>query len=373
MRYPSIDILRTFAIFIMVLVHFGENLSGFHSPLTGFGAPLFAFLSGVSYRLWANGQAARGKSPEEVSKVSVRRGLFVFGVGFAFNVLVWLPEDTFNWDVLTFVGTALLLLNFARRVPLPACVLLAVFAALASPLLQSMADYAAYWENGYFECDLTLSDVLIGFLVTGYFPIFPWIAFSLAGFAVSAALFGEGVEGATGRVAMDGAAEQKATVWPTVLVGTALIVAALGTLGLRTRLPAVAAEKLLRGWTMFPPTLEYVACTLGIALILLGVGHRYVDCNPRALLLSGPLDVAKTFSRHSFTIYVLHHFVHLWPLWLYGVATGNEPTEFWMKAMPIAGSIPLALVFLAACYGILRWLGPERTYGIESWMRWLCD
>ena len=60
MRYSSIDILRTFAIFVMVLVHFGENLSGYTSPFTGFGAPLFAFLSGVSYRLWMIGQESRG-------------------------------------------------------------------------------------------------------------------------------------------------------------------------------------------------------------------------------------------------------------------------------------------------------------------------
>lgn len=373
MRYPSIDILRTFAIFVMVLVHFGENLSGFHSPLTGFGAPLFAFLSGASYRLWANGQAARGKSPEEISKVSVRRGLFVFGVGFAFNILVWLPEDTFNWDVLTFVGAALLLLNFARRIPLPVCVLLAVFAVLASPLLQSMADYGAYWENTYFECDLTLSDVLIGFLVTGYFPIFPWIAFSLAGLVTSAVLFGEDRVPATGKVAKGDIGGPNASAWPTVLLGVALIGVALGGLAVRSRLPAVVAEKLLGGWSMFPPTLEYVTCTLGICLALLGLGHRYVDCNPRALRHVGPLDIAKTFSRYSFTIYVLHHFAHLWPLWLYGIATGNEPTEFWMKAMPMTVSIPLALVFLVICYWILRRLGPDRTYGIESWMRWLCD
>ena len=118
MRFASIDVLRTFAIFVMVLVHFGENLSGYVSPLTGFGAPLFAFLSAVSYYLWVQGQISRGKSQEEISKVSVRRGLFVIGIGFLFNIFVWLPEDTFNWDVLTFVGTALILLDGFRRVPL---------------------------------------------------------------------------------------------------------------------------------------------------------------------------------------------------------------------------------------------------------------
>ena len=130
MRYSSIDVLRTFAIFVMVLVHFGENLSGYNSPISGFGAPLFTLLSGVSYRLWVLGQTARGVSELEISKVSIRRGLFVFGLGFAFNLLVWLPKDIFNWDVLTFIGAALLLLNVARRIPLSISVLAAVLVGL---------------------------------------------------------------------------------------------------------------------------------------------------------------------------------------------------------------------------------------------------
>lgn len=362
MRFPSIDILRTFAIFVMVLVHFGENLSGFTSPFTGFGAPLFAFLSGVSYCLWVQGQTARGTSEEDISKVSIRRGLFVIGIGFAFNILVWLPEDTFNWDVLTFVGTALILLNGFRRLPLPIVVLAAVMALLVSPLLRGQADYAAYWENGYFECDLTLPDLLIGFLCTGYFPVFPWIAFSLSGYVGAATLF-----------AVTDSDEPLPSLWKLVLLGAALIAISLLARLSRPYLPALLANNYLGGWTMFPPTIEYVLGTLGMTLMLLGLTHRFIDHNPRALRWQGLLNIAKTFSRYSFTIYILHHVVHLWPLWIYGWANGFEPTFFWMKAMPIATSILLALVFLACCYGILRQLGPDRTYGIESWMRWLCD
>ena len=363
MRYPSIDILRTFAIFVMVLVHFSENLSGYKLPFTGFGAPLFAFLSGVSYRLWVTGQQARGISEQDISKVSVRRGLFVFGVGFAFNILVWMPEDTFNWDVLTFVGAALLLLNGARRVPLVLSVLAAVMVLLVSPLLREMADYGAYWENLYFEYDMTLSDVLIGFLSTGYFPMFPWIAYSLAGFVTSSILFVEPAEPSGTRP----------SPWPTVLTGAAFSATALLVLLSRPYLPAVLSNTLLGGWTMYPSTTVYVLGTLGMTLMLIGLAHHGVDFNPRALRYGGLLSIAKTFSRYSLTIYVLHHVVHLWPLWIYGLVTGNDPTEFWMKAMPISVSIPLALLFLAGCYGLLRWLGPDRTYGIESWMRWLCD
>ena len=365
MRYPSIDILRTIAIFVMVLVHFSENLSGYSFPAAGMGAPLFAFLSGVSYLLWSQGRRARGMSELELSKISVRRGLFVFGVGFAFNVLVWLPEDIFNWDVLTFIGLALLLLNGVRRLPLSIIGLMAILALLVSPILREMADYNAYWVQRYFDYDMTLSDVLIGCLATGYFPIFPWISFSLAGFVTASLMFPEADE------TEPDLAPPSTT--PMIMIGAAFYAFSMIAVFTRFYLPTVISKTMLGGWHMFPPTVEYVTGMLGVILIVFGLAHQYVDRNPNTARFGGLLSIAKTFSRYSFTIYVLHHLVHLWPLWIYGIAQGQEPTYYWREAMPISYSIPLALFFMVCCYFILRKLGPDRTYGIESWMRWVCD
>src|SRR5262245_40572390 len=166
----------------MVLVHFMENLSGADWAPAGMAAPLFTFLTGVSYRLWVNAQEARGKDDSEITKVSIRRGLFLFVLGFAFNVLVWLPEDTFNWDVLTLIGASLLLLTLVRNLPLPVPVVMAAAAFVLGPVLRALTDYPSYWTEGHFECDLTPEDVLFGFLSNGFFPIFPWIAYPLTGF-----------------------------------------------------------------------------------------------------------------------------------------------------------------------------------------------
>ena len=359
MRYSSIDILRTVAIVVMVLVHFAENLSGVILPFTGFGAPLFAFLSGLSYLLWVRGLEARGVSAEEISKSSIRRGLFVFGAGFAFNIFAWLPEDTFNWDVLTFIGTALLLLNGLRRLPLPIPILIAVISVLIGPLLRDMADYQAYWVNNYFECDWTLSDLVIGFLATGYFPIFPWVAYSIAGLVTGSLVFREEFDASASKCPM--------------IRGVTFMAAAGLLLWVRTSLPIQVSEHLLGGWRMFPATVEYVVGTIGIALLMFGLAHQIVDRNQTAAEHSGWLCIAKTFSRYSLTIYVLHHLVHLWPLWIYGIASGQEPTFYWKQALPLNYSLLLAGLFLVICYFALRSIGPDRRWGLESWMRWLCD
>jgi uncharacterized membrane protein len=369
MRYSSIDILRTLAIQVMVFVHFSENLAGFTPPITGLGAPLFAILSGVSYFLWVRGQQARGRSDEEISKVSIRRGLFVFGVGIAFNVLVWLPEGTFNWDVLTLIGSALLVLNLVRNLPAAILIFIAAIVLLVSPALRIEADYPAFWENRYFEYDFTLSDVLSGYFVTGYFPIFPWLTFSLTGFATASLLF------ADADPEQEAGSDRPRQFPRTMLLsGGALFGTGLVAYFIRPYLPDVIGQYFLGGWTMFPTTIEYALGMIGIDLILLGLLHYYVDLNPNVPERGPWLDVVKTFSQYSLTIYVLHHVVHIWPLWLYAVAKNHDdPTTYWANATTVPVALGLAAVFLVSCFFLMRWIGPDRRFGIEAWMRWLCD
>jgi uncharacterized membrane protein len=360
-RYPSIDILRTIAIALMVQVHFLENLSGaIGVGPTGYAAPLFTFLSGVSYRLWVNSQEARGRKDADISKITIRRGLFLFGTGFLFNVLVWLPEDTFNWDILTFIGTAMLLLNVVRKMPTPIPLLICLLVFGLSPLFRGVSDYPAYWINGYFECDLNLSEVTLGFLVNGFFPIFPWIIFPVAGFTVASWIF-PGSEQTPQTLS-------RLTIAGLCLLGVALLIVAAGFYS------TTAVQSVwLKGWTMFPASTEYLLGTMGVALMSLSILHRWID--PLPFFAKDRLigRIAATYSSHSFSIYLLHHVVHIWPLWIYGLTYGTEPTEFYQKAMPVAWSLPLAMVFLIACYPLFRWLDRTGSPTVESLMRWICD
>jgi uncharacterized membrane protein len=357
-RYVSIDLLRTVAIVLMVVVHFMENLAGADWAPAGLGAPLFTFLVGVSYRLWLNAQQARGIDEAKTSKTSIRRGLFLFVLGFAFNLLVWLPEDTFNWDVLTLIGASLIVLNLVRNLPLPVPLLLAVMAFVLGPLLRELTDYSSYWTGGYFDPDLTLSDVLTGFLANGFFPLFPWVAYPLVGFVTGALFFSNepGEPAPTGRAA---------------LIGAGLLALSLSAVLLRRWLSAPPA--ILKGWTMFPPTMEYVTGTLGLVLLSFSLAHRWLDPNPWLLERVGLLRVVTTFSKYSLSMYLLHHVVHLWPMWIYGAAVADEPTQFWRGATSVTAAIALSVLCLAAGYGVFRWMERTQLAGIEAWMRYLCD
>jgi uncharacterized membrane protein len=101
-RYLSIDILRAVAILLMVQVHFSEYMSAnFASPkylyvlsqnLGLVPAPFFTFLSGLSYSLWLGAQARSGRTARQIVQYSFRRGMFVFVLGIAVNIFIWLPQ-----------------------------------------------------------------------------------------------------------------------------------------------------------------------------------------------------------------------------------------------------------------------------------------
>ncbi len=293
-------------------------------------------------------------------------GLFVFVVGVAFNILVWLPEDVFNWDVLTFIGTALILLNFMRHLPLSISAFVAVLVVLVSPVLQELAEYESYWQPGYFDPDLTLSDVLVGFLATVIFRSFLGLAFLLP--VLLPARF------SLWNLKSKLAQQIQTPRFPVADGGCGgmFFVAAFATTFITPYLPLPLA-KLLGVWGMRPSSVIYVFGTLGLGLMLSGLMLRYVDGTNFPRKHPQTMSIAKTFSRYAFTIYVLHHAAHVTPLLLYGQITQGSAYYYWTTAMPFWVAFGLALVFLALCYLLLRWLGPERTYGIEAGMRWLCD
>ena len=368
-RLISIDLMRATAIVLMTLVHFVENLAGSYDiesgPFiganrywwmpTGFAAPLFTFLSGVSYRLWADAQAARGRDSEDLSKITVRRGLFLILFGFLFNMVVWLPEDIFNWDILTLIGTAMIALDVARRtppvVPAVACGLLIALA----PTLRAVAGYREFWAEGFFNYDFTFGDVLLGYLATGYFPVFPWLAMPLAGFLAAPLIYRRGP--VAGRVS-------------AVAVGSLLFAAAVVVMVARPLVPAglVTHDRL---WAMFPPTTAYMLGTIGGAILLGALLHRTLDERTAA---PGPvLRVAGAMSRHSLSLYILHHVAHVWPLWLVGFVATGDPAAYWQVAMPASAAIAFAAAFLLIVASLAEWMDRPGVPSAESLLRWLCE
>jgi uncharacterized membrane protein len=362
MRYASIDILRTLSIFVMVFVHFTENLAGYTPHVAGLGAPMFMFLSGVSYRLWLLGRTAQSLDDESLTKRTVRRGLFLFGLGFCFNIMVWLPEDVFNWDVLTLIGTGLLALAFLRHWPTSLLLLICGLLFAISPTLRQVVEWETFWTDDYFDPDLTWSDVWQGFLIAGYFPVFPWLMYPLLGYVVGRDVLS----------CPDEAVRQRRLMRMSGL-GVGLMALSAVALTLRLGYPETFPTTWPAPWTMFPPSLEYCVGTVGWTLAALGLTHWLFDQKLSPTAWNPLRKFTERFSRRSLTAYLLHHIVHLWPLWLYAVWQGQEPTFYWRQAMSIPWAVGLAAIFLLACHALFVYADRRRLPAVENLMRWLCD
>lgn len=365
-RYLSIDIARGMAILLMIQVHFVENLSprevatawlyDFCVVLGSFAAPMFAFVSGLSYGLWLRKQRATRRSERDITRVTLRRGLFLFVLGLAFNATVWLPEEIFNWDILTLLGTAFLILAFARHLPAPVLILACVLAIVISPPLRVVADYSAYWSDDGYTYDFTLRDILFGFIANGFFPIFPWIVFPLLGFIATDTIF------------------HREQVPPRrVLWLLTLCLLGVAALVLAGPLPTLLA-RFYRGLTEFPASTAYVLAMLGVVLLALTLLHDRMDQNALALDNLFIVKQIRRFSAFSLTVYIAHHLVILWPLWIAGAWSGaSDPTVLWRQAMSTPLALTLAGAFIVLCSLALIVLENVKRFSLEAIMRRICD
>ncbi|MCB0419045.1 MAG: DUF418 domain-containing protein, partial [Bdellovibrionales bacterium] len=230
-----------------------------------------------------------------------------------------------------------------RRLPSSVILLLMLVIVVLAPFLRSHLDYFSFWRNANFEYAARWDGVhdLIGFFVTGYFPIFPWLFFPLSGFLVARCLFTD---------------EARGRVWATRLF-------ALGVLSLVVG-PVLQAFGNPWGWNLrgsfYPLSSFRLLASIGLCLVVYLCFYRVFDV--RQSVLPQYFD---SMSRSSLTLYLVHHFVILWPLWIAG-ALEEDVAKYFQKSMEPYQALLLGFVFLLAWIPISKaWRSRGYKYGAE--------
>lgn len=346
-RYLHIDILRTFALLMMVQTHFMEYLTPeesdyswlYNSSVWGFwgiiSAPLFSFLLGVSYWLWLQKSESNEMSGFDITKISWFRGIFIFIFGLFFCVSIWLPDQIFSWDILTFLGVSLILLSILRKAPswLFIPMILAVLAI--SPTFRELTNYASHWEDHEYVYDFTLYDGITGFLSHGYFGLLPWVIYPLAGYAFGKCYYSEETDMRINGVSAG-------------ILGLVLIIIGFTGVYLGDALPNFTGEM-----TFYPASTTYLVAYLGICILSSWLLYHWVDkketANPKHFLFFS------LYGKYSLTIYYLHHAIHIWPIYLLAYLEGQEEIDYYygdFVSPPVA--LGLALGFVIIFYYILK-------------------
>ena len=212
-RIVSIDVLRGFSLTGMVICHYMleyGNAQAAENPLYfimdhalgDFGAVWFLLLVGVSQAV--SSERRKGMGEDNLMKKAFLRGAYVFTAGLLMNVLAWGPKNVWNWDVLTLIGSAYIVLHFCRFLPSWLLLLLAAAIVFMSPWLRGFVDFATDWGGqfiqtpviseylpgilvepaGEYEPSWRFSKMIRGFFLTGFFPVFPWLVFPLFGLVI---------------------------------------------------------------------------------------------------------------------------------------------------------------------------------------------
>jgi uncharacterized membrane protein len=178
-------------------------------------APLFIFLSGVSFALVTERLREKGATRGDVAKTTIRRGAEIFALGILFRLQEyalgyrWVPwTDLLRVDILNILGLSMILMGIlcwlsadrstamvsARPQSVRSSRTRGIFTGLLGATLVAMATPHLWTTYRPSQLPWPLESYINGVHIFGHpqpwlFPLFPWSAFAFVGLAVGFYLF----------------------------------------------------------------------------------------------------------------------------------------------------------------------------------------
>lgn len=378
-RVQSLDLLRGLVMVVMVLDHVRDfvHTGGVSEDptdlatttpalfatrwITHFCAPIFVFLAGLSVRL----QLQRGKEKGEVARTLFRRGLFLIGL----EVVVLRPLILFQFDyrmlaflqVIWVIGASMCLLSAMLRWPV------AVVGALGLLIVAARAALFPHQPFRFAEAfSVDVVRVLLlergaaplwidGPVIVCVYPVLPWFGVMALGYAFGS-LYAQAPE----------VRRRRLLVLGFVSVSVFVTLRALRGYG-----DPDPWNPQLEGWRLvasflrvekYPPSLQYVAMTLGPALLFLAATER--------LRGDGPLRLLVALGRAPLVFYVLQwpvaHLVSRLFQWIAGQPVGWDRVDFLSDMqLPSGCGFSLPIVWLGWIVSLVVLV--PLTLAIERW------
>jgi len=379
-RLDSIDLLRGLVMIIMALDHArdffassGANPRDVAEPalfltrwITHFCAPTFVFLAGISAYLYG----LRGRSTPELSRFLLTRGFWLIVIEFTLVRFGWrfaIDARLFVAQVIFAIGASMVAMSLLVWLPRWAVGVFGVAMMLGHNLLdgiraEQFGGAAAFaWHVLHQQGLLSLG---AGTKLYVLYPLIPWIGVMAAGYALGP-LF-----------QLDRSVRVRWLAALGAIVTTGFIVLRASNLygdpapwksydgTLPTVLSFLNCEK-------YPPSLLYLAMTLGPALLLLAA-FEYV----RGRIA----DWVIVYGRVPFLYYVMHLFLlHILAVafsgatigevgWLFGGLPSNKPAGY---GLALPGVYAVWIMAVLALYPLCRWFATIKQQRRDWWLSYL--
>ena len=385
-RILSIDILRGLVMIIMALDHTrdffhigamtGDPLNPdattgmlfFTRWITHFCAPTFVFLSGLSAYL-----SAQNKTAAQASSFLLKRGLWLILIEIVVITFGLTFNPTYNFIILQVIwaiGTSMIFLGLASRISYKTVLitgLILVFGHNLFNLFPAPAD-----SNGglilkiFFTASGTVVPLSANHFVGVFYAILPWTGVMFVGYGVGA-WYKKGY-----------AADRRQRNLLIVGLLTIFVFISLRLINIYgDPVPRKEHHDFFKNLLAFfnvnkyPPSLQYIAMTLGPAMLFLAFTENLSNRFTR---------IASVYGAVPFFYYVLHFYLLHSLLIVVFFATGHSTKEivqvpFWFR--PAAFGFDLPIVYLiwlsvvAALYLPCRWFKRYKETHRQWWLRYV--
>ena len=285
-RDSTYDVLRGLAIVTMLCA----NVIGYVTPSAAhplwlrvygsFAAPLFIALAGLVASL---GIRSKGHGFGYFFK---RGALIIATAALIIDVAIWQILPFTTYDVLYLIGFSFMVLFYFEKMSLAPRIAVTVAVVVATPLLQRYLGYTdlptEYDLNGKLTMEIAHpTPIWQHWLLDGWFPVFPWIAFAFMG-----------------GLMLDAKAKLGSYRDRRFVLGSLALFAAGNALFWRLSFAAVEVDRGAYSEIFYPPTVGYVLIAAGLFGLLAAAVEKHAG---HAAFF--PLRV---MGQASMFIYILH-------------------------------------------------------------------
>jgi uncharacterized membrane protein len=380
-RVLSIDILRGLALICMALIHFMIYLGNaaamntwpyffLNHVLGDWGAACFLMMMGMSQVLSADNLAP---SDVHLFQRALIRGGYIFLIGVIMLALSWGPSDIWKWDILTLMGVMTVILFVCRFLPSSLILFICLLIAVATPSLRAGIDFASAWGGQFvqvpvisaylpgimldpaadFKVVWSIRDILLGFLLTGEFPIFPWALFPPIGFVI-------------GRRIVSGKIQHDLPF--LIIIGGVLVFLGIGGAYASLFRPGSSViSDYISPLSFYPDSFTIIPYQLGMSLLAFSVLYFCYDARKKdPSQVSFLVSLYKRASRFSLTFYFMHYLFIGWPLAIIALLTGRHFKYALLDTYPalIVGLAGLTLLQVI----LYLWEKYGSKYSLEWWL-----
>jgi uncharacterized membrane protein len=288
-RDKTIDVLRGLAILIMLAANSSATIYAEPHPfwfrcLSSVAAPLFITLSGMMV-------CFSQLKKDYPFTYFLKRGLVLIGIAALRDIAAWRMLPFTSFDVLYVIGlSAPIAFLFGRinKTSIQWILIGAIF--LLTPVLQHLFGYTTLpsmfkFDGSYWVVVENQTGVLNHLFIDGWFPVFPWLGFSLFGVMLGSYRWKD---------------RDTQIFFNKEIVFVAAVCLFVGIL-LKIIFPVHLYIRVGFGEVFYPPTLGFCIYTVGIILALFGAFEKNAS--------SRIFEPASTIGRTSLFIYILHTFV----------------------------------------------------------------